>query len=197
VLLSIDVRVPKDEDLRVDYANVRSYFVWEFGKVPDVVVEIVSNRKGGEMQRKMKEYEQMHIPYYIVYDPFGEIQHRMNAEALHIYELHGSSYRLVKDFWLETVGIGLRLWDGVYEDCRATWLRWCDERGRVFPTGAERILEVTSRAEAEKSRADEEKLRAEAEKSRADEEKLRAEAEKSRADRLAARMRELGINPDE
>jgi non-ribosomal peptide synthetase component E (peptide arylation enzyme) len=32
---------------------------------------------------------------------------------------------------------------------------------------------------------------------RAEEERLRAEEEKQRADRLAAKLREMGINPDE
>lgn len=42
MFLSLDVKVnPEWFD-----AQHRSYFVWRFGKVPDVVVEIVSNRKG-------------------------------------------------------------------------------------------------------------------------------------------------------
>ena len=29
--------------------SLRSYFVWDYGKVPDVVIEVVSNREGGEV----------------------------------------------------------------------------------------------------------------------------------------------------
>ncbi len=32
----------------------RSYFMWEFGKPPEVVIEIVSNREGEELERKLK-----------------------------------------------------------------------------------------------------------------------------------------------
>jgi hypothetical protein len=40
--------------------------------------------------------------------------------------------------WLETVRIGLALWKGQFEDAVIrTWLRWCDRKGQVIPTGAE------------------------------------------------------------
>ena len=53
------------------------------------------------------------------------------------------------------------------------------------------------RAEQEHSRAEQEQLRAEQERSRAEQERSRAEQERSRAERLAEKLRELGINPDE
>ncbi len=182
VLLSMDVELPHDEEQRVDYAYLRSYFSWEFGKMPDVVIEIVSNRKGKEMSKKMLDYAQMHIPYYVVFDPFGEMTKEMDGESLLIYELHGSSYLPMKDFWLESVGLGIRLWDGVYEDARTHWLRWCDARGKVIPTG--------------KERGDAEQARAEQEKSRAEQEKSRADTAESRAERLAEQLRALGIHPE-
>ena len=43
----------------------------------------------------------------------------------------------------------------------------------------------------------EEKQRAEQEKQRAEQEKQRAEQEKHRAERLAAKLRDLGVDPDE
>jgi hypothetical protein len=50
--------------------------------------------------------------------------------------------------------------------------------------------------EAEAQRAEAERLRAEAEAQRAESERLRAEAERFRAERFAARLRELGEDPD-
>ena len=70
----------------------------------------------------------------------------------------------------------MRLWEGEYEGMTAVWLRWCDREGNVIPTGAEL---------------------AEAERQRAEEAQQRAEAERQRAERLAARLRALGIDPDE
>ncbi len=63
-----------------------------------------------------------------------------------------------------------------------------DERGRQLQTERRRAEEAEQRAEAEKQRA-------EAEKQRAEQEKQRAEEEKQRAERLAARLRELGEDP--
>jgi Uma2 family endonuclease len=53
------------------------------------------------------------------------------------------------------------------------------------------------RTEQERSRAEQEKARAEQEKARAEQEKARAEQEKARADALVARLRELGVEPDD
>lgn len=47
----------------------RSYMVWMYGKPPDVVVEVVSNREGGELGEKLAVYEWMRVLYYVVYDP--------------------------------------------------------------------------------------------------------------------------------
>jgi hypothetical protein len=43
-MLAVDVRVGDDLSRREN----RSYFTWQLGKSPDVVVEIVSDRRGGE-----------------------------------------------------------------------------------------------------------------------------------------------------
>jgi hypothetical protein len=39
----------------------RSYLVWQFGKAPEVVIEIVSNMVGGELGNKLKIYSE-HCP---------------------------------------------------------------------------------------------------------------------------------------
>jgi hypothetical protein len=44
MLLSLGVQRPTDLSQRRN----RSYFVWEFGKVPEVCIEIVSNAEGDE-----------------------------------------------------------------------------------------------------------------------------------------------------
>src|SRR5437879_5024484 len=43
--LSLDVEPHQDWHAK----EHRSYFIWEFDKPPDVALEIVSNRKGGEL----------------------------------------------------------------------------------------------------------------------------------------------------
>ena len=147
MFLSLDVRVG-DEDWWLK--ENRSYFIWMHGKPPDVVVEVVSNEKGGELGRKMQGYAQMGIPYYVVYDPQPT---SIQSKPLVVYELVAGAYLPRPDFQLARLNLSARLWDGEFENGRAVWLRWADAVGNLFPTGAER------------------------------------------AERLAARLRELGIDP--
>jgi mannose/cellobiose epimerase-like protein (N-acyl-D-glucosamine 2-epimerase family) len=53
------------------------------------------------------------------------------------YELRGRKYAKITERWLPDVGLGLTLWDGVYEAKHDTWLRWCDRDGKLILTGAE------------------------------------------------------------
>ena len=50
ILLSLGVQRADDLSQRQN----RSYFVWEFGKVPEVCVEIVSNQEGDELTLSKK-----------------------------------------------------------------------------------------------------------------------------------------------
>jgi len=161
VFLSLDVEVAADW---WDKSN-RSYFFWEFGKPPEVVIEIVSNTKGNEIGTKLSDYARMRVTYYGIFDPLQQLQ----GPVLRIYALQSGHYVEMSENWLEAVGLGLRLWEGAYEGKTAVWLRWCDREGRVIPTGAER----------------------------AEQERQRAERAERRAAELAARLRELGIDPDQ
>lgn len=49
VLLSLNVENPQDWSKKEN----RSYFIWEFGKPPDAVIEIVSNKVGNELGSKL------------------------------------------------------------------------------------------------------------------------------------------------
>jgi hypothetical protein len=122
------------------------------------VVEVVSNTKGGEGDKKLSEYARMGVRYYVIYDP----QRLIQEEALKVYELVVGEYVRKGDTRLERVGLMLVLWEGDFEGKRERWLRWCDREGEVIPTGAEA-----------------------------------AERERERAERLVARLKALGIDPDE
>ena len=99
---------------------------------------------------------------------------------LRIYQFAGASQGYIEQVGglLDTVGLGLSLWQGEYEGTKTWWLRWTDREGRLIPTGAEL-------AQREQQRATEAEQRAEASA-------RRAEQERQRAERLAARLRELG-----
>ena len=139
VFLSLDVQVPADLQPKAH----RSYFVWEFGKPPDLVIEIVSNQKGGEAVDKRHKYAGMGVSYYVIYDPLRQVL----PEELVIYRLRGMAYERQASPRLPSLGLGLTLWDGVFESAPGTWLRWTDAHGVLIPTGQER-------AEQERQRAD-------------------------------------------
>ncbi|MGC1245706.1 MAG: hypothetical protein WA865_05795, partial [Spirulinaceae cyanobacterium] len=80
------------------------------------------------------------------------------------------------------------IWHGERLGQNINWLRWWDSEGNLLLWSSEQV-------EVEKARAEEEKARAEQEKTRAEEEKARAEQEKARAELLAAKLRELGVDP--
>ena len=186
VFLSLDVETPK---LTGDERN-RSYFVWDFGKPPDVVIEIVSDTEGGELTTKLRGYERMRVPNYVVFDPLGVASNEM----LSVFRLEGGAYvqqalkplpgledateTTTRYAVITECGLGLRLWNGSYEDITETWLRWCEPDGALIPTGAERAEHEAERAEHEAKRAEHEAKRAEdAERELA---KLRAELEQLR-----------------
>jgi Uma2 family endonuclease len=196
-LLSLGVQRAEDFSQRQN----RSYFVWEFGKVPEVCIEIVSNQEGDELtlskksQQKGKQtskqeiYAQIGVPYYVVFDPLQQIQGEteMRGALLRVWTISPLGYTeltppegivaIGQSIWLAGVGLGLTLWQGQFEEAvTRLWLRWCDRNGQVISTGAEGQ---------------------EQERQRAEQERQRAEQERQRAERLAERLRSMGVDPDE
>lgn len=146
VMVSTHVEMPKDLWLKKN----RSYLVWEYGKVPDVVIEVVSSPDGEELTTRMKGYLDRHIPFYIVFDPKGFLGERV----LRSFEYSPSGYvEMVKPFF-SLLGLGLTLWKGEFEHQEGTWLRWCDGEGQPLPTGKEASESQQTRADEEKARAD-------------------------------------------
>ncbi|MBO0860785.1 MAG: Uma2 family endonuclease [Chloracidobacterium sp.] len=171
MFLSLDVRVNSEWIAE----RHRSYFVWRFGKAPDLAVEIVSNLKGGEIEYKRKRYAQIGVPYYIVYDPYRILR----GDELYIYEIgFGKHYQRRDNPMLPGVGLGVTIWQGIYENGEAHWLRWLDEKGNLIATGKELAAEAERRAsEAERIASDETEARRRAEAELA---RLREELERLR-----------------
>ncbi len=152
-LLSLDVTCPRNLHIKQGH----SYYQWDMGKPPEVVIEAVSDRTGGEESVKKDLYARLGVPYYVVFDP----EHLLSEETLRAYELVGRKYRLVDPGPWPGVGLGLRLWPGEFEGAEDTWLRWCDANGEIIPTGEERAKEAEERARQadERARQAEERLR--------------------------------------
>ena len=146
VMLSLDVSIPGDQTEKKN----RSYFMWRYGKPPEVVIELVSHTPGAELTEKFERYRKIGVAHYIVYDPLGEL----GNVALRAFELRGGLYVVGGHTWFEAVGLGLIEWDGVFEGFDSRWLRWCTRDGSVIPTGAERALAAGARASTAEARAE-------------------------------------------
>jgi len=178
IMVSLDVILP--EDCRPK--GRRSYFTWLFGKAPDLVIEVVSNREGSEVE-KARRYARLGVRYYVIFDP----ERWLGERVLRGYVLHGLSYVELLDLsWLEELGLGLVTWQGRFEDMEGLWLRPCGPDKVLLPLPTEVAEAAESRAEVAESRAN-------AAEERAEQERDRAEQERDRAERLLARLRELGV----
>jgi Uma2 family endonuclease len=153
-----------------------SYKQWEEGNLPPhVVFEVLApGNRPGEMERKFRFYEQYGVEEYYVYDPDdgsleGWLRVGNHLEAIPRMAGHVSP----------RLGILFDPGEGL-------------DNLRIFHPDGTRFLsydEQAQKSEFEERRADKEHLRAE-------EQGRVAAAERQRAERLAARLRELGIEPD-
>ena len=167
----------------------RSYYIWLYGQPPNLVIEIVSNKEGGELDRKFERYQKIGVAYYAVHDPF----HKLGRRTLRLFRLEAGKYiECASANWMPEIGLGLTLWRGIFQDVEAEWLRFVDEEGRVIPTGGEKAASERGKAEQERKKAERERKKAEQERKKAEREREKAEQERDRAERLAARLRELG-----
>lgn len=159
-----------------------SYKVFEEdGVFPQVVFEVWSpGNDADEMDRKRQFYERHGAAeYYVLYPEFPahlEGWRREDGVLVRVPQMNG--------FVSPRLGI-----------------RFESHRGQVavyHPDGRRFLsyVELGTRAEEERRRAEQENRRAEQEKARAEHEMGRAEQEKRRAEKLAAKLRELGLDPD-
>jgi hypothetical protein len=170
----------------------RSYVHFHEGGRPLVVIEYVSGNGDEERDRtpitgKFWVYERaLEAEYYVIWDA--------PRNQLEVYERGRGGYRLRtpdadRRYWISDMDVSLGLWHGEYHGYTIDWLRAWDRAGNLLPTAAER-------AEFERQRANTALRAAEAAAQLAENERRRAEAEKQRAEKLAARLRELGLDPD-
>jgi Uma2 family endonuclease len=198
-----------------------SYVLWEEdGILPTLVLEVVSEKYGGEYDSKLQKYQTLEVPYYVVYNPEG---FQKGHEALEVYRLVDGVYvRLVGEpVWIPEIELGIGRAVGTVKGWTREWLYWFSEEGERYPVPEEyqryradlaekqveaeqraRAQEQQARAEAEQQveqerlRAEQERLRAEQERLRAEQERLRAEQAERQAQALIERLRALGIDLD-
>ena len=174
VLLSLNVRPAED----IWQKKHRCYFISIFGKPPELVIEVVSNKFGHERKEKFRRYKNMGVKYYVIYDPGLHIY----SKSFHAFQLKNNSYVAFplsdlnqKRIWFKDINLGLTVQKGKYEELKGEWLRWYDKKGKILKTGQEK-------AEAEKIRTEEERKKAEEERKKAKISENKMKAEKKRAD---------------
>ena len=177
-----DVFVVRD----VPTGERKSWVVWEEGKGPDVVIELLSEStaEADKTHKKQVYQDQLKVAEYFWFDPF-------KPDDWAGFSLRGSRYetmaldnqeRLVS----QALGLALVRWAGVYEDVDAVWLRWATPEGELLPTREERLHAEAQRAEAEAQRAEAEAQRAEAEAQARRQAEQRAAAAEAELARLKA-----------
>lgn len=171
----------------------RSYVMWKEIVAPLIAIEFLSgdgseerdatsplagnNAKAG----KFWVYERaIRIPFYAIYE--------VEKAAVEVYELIGNRYHRSAPnaqgrYVVADLDVELGIWPGAYMNQTLPWLRWWDRDGNLLLAGDER--------------AEQEKQRANQEKQRADRETQRADQETDRAELFAAKLRELGIDPEQ
>ena len=165
----------------------RSYTPYREGGAVSIVMEFLSDTDGGEFSvrstppyGKLYFYEQiLQVPVYVTYDPY--------AQNLEVRILQGDRYVIQTKnehgrVWIAELNLFLGVWAGTRLLTTTIWLRWWDKDGNLLLWSAEK--------------AEQENQRAESEYQRAEGEYQRAERESQRVETLAAKLRELGIDPD-
>jgi Uma2 family endonuclease len=160
----------RQEDLRW------SYVIWEEGIAPFLVVELLSpGTEDEDLGRRVREIGKPPLKWevyeQILRVPFYAVYDRYENH-LRVFGLERGRYREIEleaeRFWFESLGLGLGIWEGAYQGVVGRWLRWYDQSGGWLPTLAEQASLAT----------------------------LQAEQANDRAERLAAKLRELGVDPD-
>jgi len=171
----------------------RSYVMWQEIVPPTIVIEYASGDGSKERDRTPDEgkfwiyEERIRASYYAI--------HEVDPGRVEVYRHTGEHYHRLEPnardrYTIEGLGLDLGIWRGTYQGEDLPWLRWYDTHGLLLPTPEESGLVARQRADEECQRADQERQRADQERQRADE-------ARQRADRLARKLREMGIDPDQ
>lgn len=137
--------------LGVPKGERKSWVVWEEGKAPDVVIELLSDSTAtaDKTEKKLIYQNQMRVPEYFWYNPF-------NPEDWAGFSIQQGGYKPLilgdrNQLLSESLGLALQRWQGSYKGIDATWLRWATLEGELLPTPEEHERQ---RVEQERQRAD-------------------------------------------
>ena len=159
----------------------QGWVVWEEeGRYPNVIVELMSPSTAEvDRGKKKRIYEQtFRTPDYFVFDPFDR-----NSLAGWRLDTNLRYQPLVPNeqgwLWCESLGFWLGTWSGTIDRETAVWLRFYEPSGNLVPLPEEAAQQQAQAAQQQAEAAQQQ-----------------AQAQRQRAERLAARLREMGEDPD-
>ena len=175
--------------------NRDAWIAWEEdSRLPDVVIELMSpstaevdiTTKKDIYERKLKTQD------YFVYDP-------KDASSLRGWKLINRRYQSLSlndqgRLYCESLGLWLGVWQGKIENSQGEWLRFFDADGNLVLMADEAEAQ---RAELERQQKELERQQKELERQQKEQAIQELEKERQQKERLAAKLRDLGINPDE
>jgi Uma2 family endonuclease len=181
----------------------KSWVVWEEGKAPDIVIELLSESTSAadKHQKKQIYQNQLRVPEYFWFDPF-------NADDLAGFSLEKGVYQpLSPDSQARLISPSLEIalvrWTGDYQGVNATWLRWSTLEGEVLSTANElkvqaqqETKQAQQQAEQAQQQAAQAQQQAEQAQQQAEQAQQQAAQERDRSERLAAQLRSIGIEPE-
>ena len=180
-----------------------SYKVWEEGGIfPQVVFEIWSPSNRADQMEEKREFYERHgaEEYYLIYPEFpGHVQgwQRHAAGFIELPKMNGwTSPRLGIRFQIQFGKVAIIGPDGKVFQTPAEIAAERDEQAQLAKEERERAEEQTRLAKHERERAEEQAHLAKEQRERAEEQARLAEDQRERAEKFAARLRELGIDPD-
>lgn len=147
--------------LGVPKGERKSWVVWQEGKAPDVIIELLSSSTAArdKNEKKLIYQNQLRASEYFWFDPF-------NPEDWEGFILEGSVYQPIQvnergQRISRALELALVRWQGSFRGVEATWLRWATLEGELLPLPEERAEQERQRAEIERQRANQERQRSE------------------------------------
>ncbi len=160
-----------------------SYVMWQEQVSPIVVVELLSPStekedlgqtvsQPGSPPTKWEVYEQiLQVPYYVTFSRYTNLMQAFQLIDGKYQPANLTDGRLV----IPQIGLSLGLWYGSYKNKSRLWLRWFTAQGNLILTPEEKLVEAQQETIAAK---------------------LQADQAQQEAERLAAKLRELGVDPN-
>jgi Uma2 family endonuclease len=180
--------------LGVPKGERKSWVVWEEGKAPDVVIELLSESTAtaDKNEKKLIYQNQMRVPEYFWYDPFNPEDWAGFSIQQGIYQPLLPNER--NQLRSESLGLGLQQWEGHYKGIDATWLRWATFEGELLPTPEEQQRQL---AEQQRQLAEQQRQLAEQQRQLAQQERQRAEKAESQLLQTASNLLISGMTVEQ